>query len=129
MRRTFDGCVSAARALAALRPEEVEPKTEPEQPSAPSIVVYDLPPGADPVLHRAADGGAAAPLSDAEAPSGQPPASDHWFYYQPPDEEMVSIGMWSPATASGHETRKPARISGYAGRTTARQPSSGGPNS
>ncbi len=89
--------VSAARALAALRPEEVEPKTEPEQPSAPSIVVYDLPPGADPVLHRAADGGAAAPLSDAEAPSEQPPASDpHWFYYEPPDEEMVSIGMWSP---------------------------------
>jgi hypothetical protein len=37
--------LSAARALAALRPEEVEPQKE--QP-APSIVVYDLPPGADP---------------------------------------------------------------------------------
>ena len=89
--------VSAARVLAALRPEEVEPKTEPEQPSAPSIVVYDLPPGTDPVLHRAADGRAATPLSDAEAPSEQPPASDpHWFYYEPPDGEMVSIGSWSP---------------------------------
>jgi hypothetical protein len=90
--------VSAARALAALRPEDVEPKTEHEQPSAPSIVVYDLPPGADPVLHRAPTGGAAAPLSDAEAPSEHLPASDpHWFYYQPRDGEMVSIGSWSPA--------------------------------
>lgn len=41
--------VSAARALAALRPDEVEP--EPEE-APPSTVVYDLPPGAEPVLHR-----------------------------------------------------------------------------
>ena len=43
--------ISAARALAALRPEELEPKRK-EQPAA-AIVVYDLPPGSDPVLHRA----------------------------------------------------------------------------
>ena len=41
--------VSAARALAALRPDEVE--REPEE-APPSTVVYDLPPGAEPVLHR-----------------------------------------------------------------------------
>jgi hypothetical protein len=86
--------LSAARALAALRPEEVEPQKE--QP-APSIVVYDLPPGADPVLHRAPIG-AEAPVSHAEASSERLPASGpHWFYYHPPDGEMVSIGTWSPA--------------------------------
>jgi hypothetical protein len=119
--------VSAARALAALRPEDVEPKTEHEQPSAPSIVVYDLPPGADPVLHRAPTGGAAAPLSDAEAPSEHLPASDpHWFYYQPRDGEMVSIGSWSPADLERSADPNAATNVRYAGRTTARQPSSGG---
>jgi hypothetical protein len=122
--------VSAARALAALRPEDVEPKTEHEQPSAPSIVVYDLPPGADPVLHRAPTGGAAAPLSDAEAPSEHSqrpiltgsttsPATGRWF----PSVRGL------PPTWSGQRTRTPPRMSGYAGRTTARQPSSGGPSS
>jgi hypothetical protein len=75
-----------------LRPEEVEPKTEHDQPAAPSIVVYDLPPGADPVLHRALNGGAAAPVSDLEAPS-----EHHTFIYQPADGESDVIGMWSPA--------------------------------
>ena len=89
--------VSAARALAALRPEEVEPKTEHEQPATPSIVVNDLPPGTDPVLHRAPDGAAAAPVSDAEAPSERPASGHYWFYYQPPGGEMVSIGSWSAA--------------------------------
>src|SRR6266849_4399368 len=37
--------VSAARALAALRPQEVKPETEHQPQPAPSIVVYDLPPG------------------------------------------------------------------------------------
>ena len=38
-------------------------------------------------------------MSDAEAPSEPLPASNpHWFYYQPPDGEMVSIGTWSPAS-------------------------------
>jgi hypothetical protein len=90
--------VSAARALAQLRPEEVQPKTEPDQPKAPSIIVYDLPPGADPVLHCASSGGLAASSSDAEAPPEKQSASGpHCFYYEPPDGEVVAIGSWSPA--------------------------------
>jgi hypothetical protein len=42
--------VTAARALATLRPELVEPPTE--RAAAAAIVVYDLPPGSAPVLHR-----------------------------------------------------------------------------
>jgi hypothetical protein len=40
--------VTAARALATLRPELVEPPAEHE----PAVVVYDLAPGSAPVLHR-----------------------------------------------------------------------------
>jgi hypothetical protein len=89
--------VSAARALAALRPEEVEP--EQEQQPAPSIVVYDLPPGTDPVLHRAPNGGADA-VSEAEAPSEQPPQIPNYvlFAYEPPDGEIVQIGSWFSAS-------------------------------
>ena len=43
--------ISAARALAALRPEEVEP--EPEAEPDPATLVYDLPPGSSPILHCA----------------------------------------------------------------------------
>jgi hypothetical protein len=42
--------VSAARALAALRPDEVEPEPEPE-PDSLITIVYDLPPGSSPILH------------------------------------------------------------------------------
>lgn len=38
--------LSAARAIAALPPEEDKPETE-DPPPRPSIVVYDLPPGAE----------------------------------------------------------------------------------
>jgi hypothetical protein len=88
--------VSAAKALASLRPEELEPETE-EQWREASIVVYDLPPGAPPVLHRARKEAEAA-AGDAEAPSEPLPTSpsDHWFFYQPADGESVSIGTWSP---------------------------------
>jgi hypothetical protein len=41
--------LSAARMLAALPPEEPEPELEPES----ETVVYDLPPGSSPILHRA----------------------------------------------------------------------------
>ncbi len=87
--------VSAARALAALRPEEVEPKTEDEP--APSIVVYDLPPGADPVLHRAPNERAAAPVSPVEAPSEHRPTYMYMFFYDPPEGESDVIGTWSTA--------------------------------
>ena len=63
--------LSAVRALAALPPEEDEPETA-QQPSTPSIVVYDLPPGATPVLHSPASGAVEAPATAApEAPSEQ----------------------------------------------------------
>ncbi len=75
---------------------ELEPKKE-EQSTEPSIVVYDLPPGAAPVLHRTAKE-AEAPVSNADAPSAQHPTSSsyHMFEYDPPDGERVDIGMWSP---------------------------------
>jgi hypothetical protein len=81
--------------LAALPPEDVEPETE-HKPT-PSIVVYDLPPGADPVLHRAPKR-AEAPVSPAEGPSEQPPAPNtHTFFYDAPNGEGGVIGSWSPA--------------------------------
>jgi len=84
--------ISAARTLAALRPEELEPK---EQPAEPSITVYDLPPGTAPVLHRASEE-AEAPVSQVDAPSKELPRdSVHMFFYEPLDGERVLIGMWS----------------------------------
>ncbi|SRR5712691_5624618 len=86
--------VSAARALAALCPEEVKPK--PEHKPEPSTVVFDLPPGASPVLHRARIGGA-APVRDAEVPSEQLPTTDSYlFSYDHPDGEHELIGNWFP---------------------------------
>ena len=86
--------VSAARALAALRPEEVEPKTK--QRATASIVVYDLPQGTEPVPHRAPNT-AEAPIRAAEAPSELPASESHLFSYEPADGESETIGMWSPA--------------------------------
>jgi hypothetical protein len=88
--------VSAARALAALRPEELEPKTK-QQPTESSIFVYDLPPGAPPVLHHPREG-AEAPASDAEASAELLPTSSsaHWFYYDPSDSEESVLGRWFP---------------------------------
>jgi hypothetical protein len=89
--------VSAARTLAQLRPEELEPKTEPVPTSAPSIIVYDLPPGAHPVLHCASSAEPAPPVGDAEASPQQPSTSGpHWFYYDTPEGQTVTIGSWSP---------------------------------
>jgi hypothetical protein len=45
--------VSAARALAALRPEEVDPEPKDEPEAEANTIVYDLPPGSSPILHRA----------------------------------------------------------------------------
>ena len=59
--------VAAVKALAALRPDEVE-RVEPEnEDPTPSIVVYDLPPGAGPVVHHASSGGE-TPVSAADTP-------------------------------------------------------------
>jgi len=86
--------VSAARALAALCPEEVKPK--PEHKPQPSTVVYDLPPGSNPVLHRARITGPKAPVRDAEAPTEQLPTAAYLFSYQPPDGPLELIGNWFP---------------------------------
>lgn len=87
--------LSAARAIAALPPEEDKPETE-DPPPRPSIVVYDLPPGADPVLHRAPNKAEPA-ATPAEAPSEQPPPSEtHVFFYESADGEKATIGTWSP---------------------------------
>jgi hypothetical protein len=88
--------LSAVRALAAPPPEEGEPEP---QPSTPSIIIYDLPPGATPVLHRPASGAAEAPATAApEPPSEQAVPDTRVFYYQSPDGQSEMIGTWSPAT-------------------------------
>jgi hypothetical protein len=74
--------VSAARALAALHPEEVELKTT--QRAMASIIVYDLPPGTEPVLHRAPNT-AEMPKSADEAPSKLPRSGSHLFSYESSD--------------------------------------------
>jgi hypothetical protein len=87
--------VAAVKALAALRPDAVE-QVEPEQPT-PSIVVYDLPPGAGPVVHRASSGGE-TPVSAADTPPAkQPPDSlGYTFTYDPPGGKHDIIGSWIP---------------------------------
>lgn len=87
--------VSAVRTLVTLRPEEIEPKKE-EEPREPEIIVYDLPPGASPVLHRPPLG-TEATVGNADAPSAGHPTSSthHMFNYRPADSESVLIGMWS----------------------------------
>jgi hypothetical protein len=86
--------VSAARVLAALCPDEIEPKKEPK----PSIIVYDLPPGTESVLHRAPNE-ATTPVSVPETPS-EPPTV-HSFSYERPDGEWDAIGMWSDGRQDG----------------------------
>ncbi len=95
--------VSAARALAALRPQELEPKPETQPPATPTIIVYDLPPGANPVLHHPQSTRTDPPAGDTEAPADPPadpppPPNPYWFSYQPADGEMVVVGQWSPAS-------------------------------
>jgi hypothetical protein len=87
--------LSAVRALAALPPEEGEPETA-QQPTTPSIIIYDLPPGATPVLHRPASGAAEAPATAApEAPSEQAVRESRIFQYLSPDGNKETIGEWS----------------------------------
>jgi hypothetical protein len=80
--------VSAARALAALRPNEVEPEAEEEAP--PSTVVYDLRPGAEPVLHLPREG-TEGPAGPAEAP----PARHAGVWMREDTEELIA--KYTPA--------------------------------
>ena len=84
--------VTAAKALAALRPEELEPKEEEAQ-----IIVYDLPPGTVSVLHRARKGEAEASASPAEAPPEELPAQEYTFFYDSAEGKGEVIGEWLPA--------------------------------
>jgi len=89
--------LSAVRALAALAPDEGEPETA-QQPTTPTIVICDLPPGANPVLHRPASGAAEAPATAApETPSEQAIPDSRVFQYLSSDGNSETIGMWSPA--------------------------------
>jgi len=90
--------VAAVKALAVLRPDEVEQvEPENEQQPTPSIVVYDLPPGAGPVLHRGSSGGE-TPVSAADTPlAKQPPDSvGYTFVSEPPGGKNDILGSWSP---------------------------------
>jgi hypothetical protein len=90
--------LAAVRALAAMPPEEDDEPETPQQPATPSILIYDLPPGATPVLHYPASGAAEAPTSAApEAPSEQAVPDMRVFQYLSPDGNSEMIGMWSPA--------------------------------
>jgi len=83
--------VAAVKALAALRPDAVE-QVEPEQPT-PSIVVYDLPPGAGPVVHHASSGGE-TPVSAADTPPAKQPPDTYGYTFT--DGEHAIIGSWTP---------------------------------
>jgi len=65
--------LSAVRMLAALPPEEPEPEPEPE------TVVYDLPPGSSPILHRAPLPVFAA-ATTSEPPAEPLPEPGHYFF-------------------------------------------------
>jgi len=89
--------VAAVKTLAALRPDELEVEPENEQQPTPSIVVYDLPPGASPVMHRAISGNETAVSAADTPPAKQPPDSDsYYFSYLQPDGNHETIGSWSP---------------------------------
>ncbi len=64
--------ISAARALATLPAEEAEPEPEPE------TIVYDLPPGSSPILHRAPPP-VFAPVSNHEPPAEPLPEPGTYF--------------------------------------------------
>jgi hypothetical protein len=66
--------ISAARALATLPTEEAEPELDHE----PETIVYDLPPGSSPILHR-------------DPPPSFAPASNH----EPPAEPLPEPGTYA----------------------------------
>ena len=82
---------------AAFGQEEDEPEAA-HQPSTPSITIYDLPPGATPVLHYPASGAAEALTTAApEAPPEQTVPDTRVFQYLTPDGKSETIATWSPA--------------------------------
>jgi hypothetical protein len=88
--------LAAVRMLATLRPEEFHRSAD-EQPTEPSIVVFDLERCAVPVLHRARKE-EEPPVSseDADPPLHETSSTHHVFSHETPDGERVLIGTWSP---------------------------------
>jgi hypothetical protein len=88
--------LAAIRMLATLRPEEFD-RRDTEQ-EGPSIDVYDLEPGAVPVLHRAREEKEpSVGAADARFQTDLTESNVHWFIYEPAGEDSVVIGLWSPA--------------------------------
>jgi hypothetical protein len=82
--------------LATLRPEEFEGSKR-ERRTEPEIVVFDLPPGAAPVLHRPRKQDE-TPVSseDAHPPLHETSSPAHIFMHETSDGESVSVGTWFP---------------------------------
>ena len=95
--------ISAARALAALRPQELEPTAPKEIPS--EIIVFDLEPGAHPVMHRPSIEAEASAAEEEAESNGAEASGEHehlpnpcFFSYQPSGAEGADtlIGGWVP---------------------------------
>jgi hypothetical protein len=85
--------LAALRMLATLRPEEFD-RSDTEQ-EGPSIVVYDLEPGAVPVLHRAhEEDEPPVGAADAHPQTDRTESNAHTFIYEPAGEDSVIIGTW-----------------------------------
>lgn len=88
--------LAAVRMLATLRPEEFD-RTEGEDRSEPPIVVFDLEPGAVPVLHRARkEDEPRVSSEDAHPPLNEASSSLHIFSQKTADGENILIGTWAP---------------------------------
>jgi hypothetical protein len=81
--------VSAARTLAALRPEEVDPEPEPEPEAEADTIVYDLPPGSSPILHHAPSPPFFAP-EDSEPPA-EPPVDPGLYLLKRGDDLILLV--------------------------------------
>jgi len=78
--------LTAARALAALAPKHDEP--EPLSESDCATIVYDLPPGSSPILHRPPPSHLAAANEHEPA---QPLPEPGTYFFQPPRGRMVLL--------------------------------------
>jgi hypothetical protein len=104
--------LGAIRTLATLCPEEFASKAgeEDDSPGEPSIVVFDLEPGAVPVLHRPRKEDERAADEPAAASEGAPEtltetsAMFHNFSLETVDGEWLPIGTWSAPRPKGATT-------------------------
>jgi len=93
--------LAAVRMLATLRPEEFA-STKEERRTEPSVVVFDLEPGAVSVLHRPLRNDEPAVTSeDVPQARHEISATFHNFSLETPDGEWLPIGSWSAPTPDG----------------------------